>query len=96
MYDFALPPLLLDAFAHGDAGALKRWIGIRPNNSVNVLDTHDGIGVIDVGADARRPERPGLLPPGRLDQLVETIHENSGGTSRLATGAAASTSTCTR
>ena len=32
----------------GDASALKRWLAIRPHNAVTVLDTHDGIGVVDV------------------------------------------------
>ncbi len=90
VYDFALPPLLLDAFANGDARPLKHWTTIRPNNAVNVLDTHDGIGVIDIGADPRRPDRLGLLPPERIHDLVESIHNNSGGTSRDATGTAAS------
>ncbi len=90
VYDFALPPLLLDAFEHGDARPLRQWLDIRPANSVNVLDTHDGIGVIDIGADPTHPDRPGLLPPERLSALVEAIHRNSGGTSRAATGAAAS------
>ena len=53
-----------------------------------MLDTHDGIGVIDVGASSSG--QPGLLPPADLDQLVETIHDKSGGQSRQATGAAAS------
>jgi sucrose phosphorylase len=57
---------------------------------MTVLDTHDGIGVIDVGADQAAMGRPGLLTPTQLDALVERIHENSGGTSRLATGASAS------
>lgn len=90
VYDFALPPLALDALTTGDAGPLRTWIGMRPNNSINVLDTHDGIGIIDVGVDQRNPSRPGLLPPERIHQLVEGIHERSGGTSRMATGAAAS------
>jgi len=90
VYDFALPPLTLDALFTGDAGPLKRWIAIRPNNAVNVLDTHDGIGVIDVGADPRDRSRPGLLPEQRIHDLVEGIHDRSRGTSRLATGAAAS------
>jgi sucrose phosphorylase len=63
---------------------------VRPQNAVTVLDTHDGIGVIDVGADAQDRSRPGLLTPQQIDTLVETIHDNSGGTSRQATGAAAS------
>lgn len=63
---------------------------MRPHNAVNVLDTHDGIGVIDVGADARNSERVGLLTADRIHDLVEGIHERSGGASRTATGAAAS------
>ena len=91
VYDFALPPLLLHAFAFGSAEALKAWIEIRPNNALTVLDTHDGIGIIDIGADATdREGRPGLVPPHELDRLVEIIHDNSRGESRQATGAAAS------
>ncbi len=51
-YDFALPPLVLDALHTGDAAPLHRWLELRPHNVVTVLDTHDGIGVIDVGANA--------------------------------------------
>jgi len=91
VYDFALPPLVLHAFAFGTAEYLKRWIRIRPNNAVTVLDTHDGIGIIDIGADpADRLGRPGLVPPQQIDELVEHIHAASGGQSRQATGAAAS------
>jgi sucrose phosphorylase len=91
VYDFALPPLLLHAFAFKTAGALANWIAIRPENAVTVLDTHDGIGIVDIGADAAdRQGHPGLVPPAELDRLVEWIHANSGGQSRKATGAAAS------
>ena len=90
VYDFVLPPLALDALYTGDAGPLRRWIGMRPANAINVLDTHDGIGVIDVGADASDPGRTGLLPPERIHDLVEAMHDHSGGSSRMATGAAAS------
>ena len=54
---------------------------------MTVLDTHDGIGVIDVGADANG--NPGLLSPAEIDNLVETIHQRSRGQSKQATGAAA-------
>ncbi len=90
VYDFALPPLVLDALFTGCSDALRRWIAIRPTNTITVLDTHDGIGVIDVGVDPRNPTRPGLLAPERIDALVEQIHERSRGESRRATGAAAS------
>lgn len=91
VYDFALPPLVLHAFAFKNANALAHWLKIRPNNSLTVLDTHDGIGIIDIGADgADRQARPGLVPDHELDQLVEWMHNNSNGQSRQATGAAAS------
>jgi sucrose phosphorylase len=91
VYDFALPPLVLHTLFKGDAKHLKRWPAISPRNAVTVLDTHDGIGVIDVGPDASSPqERPGLLTPHEIDELVETIHLRSEGESRKATGAAAS------
>jgi sucrose phosphorylase len=89
VYDFALPPLVLHTLYTRDATQLKRWIGIRPRNAITVLDTHDGIGVLDVGADPRR-QAPGLLEPADIDALVETIHVRSRGESRLATGGAAS------
>jgi sucrose phosphorylase len=89
VYDFALPPLVLDALFTGDGTVLRHWLDIRPANAVTVLDTHDGIGVIDVGRDQAGTGRPGLLAPQRIDALVEEIHRRSGGASRLATGAAA-------
>ena len=88
VYDFALPPLVLHALFNADAGPLAKWLSISPRNAVTVLDTHDGIGVIDAGAD---PDgTPGLLSPAEINGLVETIHERSRGKSKKATGAAAS------
>jgi sucrose phosphorylase len=81
VYDFALPPLLLHTLYTRDSAGLERWLDIRPRNAVTVLDTHDGIGVHDVD---------GLLPADDIRALVETIHERSGGASRLASGGAAS------
>jgi len=93
-YDFALPPLVLDALHTGDGAPLHAWLERRPHNVVTVLDTHDGIGVIDVGANAGHGDAthpgPGLLPPGRIDALIEAIHSATGGVSRRATGEAAS------
>jgi sucrose phosphorylase len=89
VYDFALPPLLLHALSTADAGPLLRWLQIRPGNAVTVLDTHDGIGVIDVGPD-QSDQTPGLLTPEQIDSLVEGIHERTEGRSRQATGWASS------
>lgn len=90
VYDFALPPLVLHALINKTGQYLKQWLAISPRNAITVLDTHDGIGVIDVGADASSPNSPGLIPPEELNQLVEQMHANSANQSRKATGAAAS------
>ena len=89
VYDFALPPLVLHALITGDAVPLDAWLAIRPVNTVTVLDTHDGIGVVDVGPNELRPGHAGLLTAEQIDDLVESSTRSSGGTSRLASGAAA-------
>jgi sucrose phosphorylase len=91
VYDFALPPLVLHAFFFKTAKHLNAWMAQRPVNAITVLDTHDGIGIIDIGADASdREGLPGLVPPAEVELLVDMIHANSHGQSREATGAAAS------
>ncbi len=88
VYDFALPPLVLHGLFTGDALPLRRWLDVRPANAVTVLDTHDGIGVVDVAAADGEPGS-GLLEPAQIDALVQEVHRRSGGGSRRATGAAA-------
>jgi sucrose phosphorylase len=60
IYDFALPMLLLHALHTGRAASLAHWLRICPRRQFTTLDTHDGIGVVDVR---------GLLTD---DQIVET------------------------
>src|SRR5438094_594371 len=74
VYDFALPPLVLHTLYTRNACQLKRWFEMTPPNAVTVLDTHDGIGLLDVGADRKGGNRPGLLTHEAIDQLVDTIH----------------------
>ena len=83
VYDFALPPLVLHSLFSRDSRALVHWLRTRPNNAVTVLDTHDGIGVIDVGAG--REGEPGLLTPNgayrqarRDDSFTERRPEPAG------------------
>jgi sucrose phosphorylase len=87
VYDFALPPLILHSLFTKDVTALVKWLTISPRNCITVLDTHDGIGIIDVGP---MEGKAGLLTNGEIDNLVETIHFNSVNESKKATGAAAS------
>lgn len=87
VYDFALPPLILHSLFNNNTDALLKWLKISPRNCLTVLDTHDGIGIIDAGPMG---EKPGLLNAEQIDNLVETMHANSNNQSRQATGAAAS------
>ena len=75
---------MLHALYRRDAAPLKRWLEIRPHNAVTVLDTHDGIGVADVAARRHPSPAPGLLPDTDIGARIETFHERSGGSSRLA------------
>lgn len=86
VYDFALPPLVLNSLYTSNAKALKNWLAVSPRNCITVLDTHDGIGIVDV---APHGDLPGLLDAREIDALVEKIHVCSGGESRKATGTAA-------
>lgn len=74
VYNFALPPLVLHAFYRGDVSYLSRWADNLdyPSNItyyLNILDTHDGIGVL--GAKS-------FLPEEEIDFMVETARQHGG------------------
>lgn len=48
VYDFAIPMLLLHAIFSGRTDRLLHWFSICPRKQFTTLDTHDGIGVVDV------------------------------------------------
>lgn len=48
VYDFALPVLVLHTLYTGNCKRLKHWLDICPENQYTTLDTHDGIGMVDV------------------------------------------------
>lgn len=47
-YDFQLPMLILNAVHFGRTLYLKNWLKLCPRKQFTTLDTHDGIGVVDV------------------------------------------------
>ena len=87
VYDFALPVLVMDTLFNKNSSNLKKWIQIRPRNAFSVLDTHDGIGIVDVASE---DGKPGLIEDRVLKDIVKRIHINSNNESIKATGAAAS------
>jgi sucrose phosphorylase len=48
IYDFALPTLVLHTIYSGSGKRLKNWFHICPRKQYTTLDTHDGIGMVDV------------------------------------------------
>lgn len=74
IYNFSLPPLLLNALLSGDCRHLKTWMMSMPparrgRGYLNFIASHDGIGL--------RPAE-GLLSTGELDGLIETIRASGG------------------
>ncbi len=80
VYNFSLPPLLLDAFTTGDGQYLNAWLRdlSEPGTGMtyfNFTASHDGVGV--------RPLE-GLAPPERLEGLVAAVEARGGQVSRRA------------
>ena len=73
VYNFALPPLTLDALIQGDAAILTQWAAsLSPPAGCalfNFLASHDGIGLL-AAAD--------YLPPERIQQLIDTARMRGG------------------
>lgn len=74
VYQFPLPPLVAYAILSGDVGPLVSWLTslafpTPPATYLNVLATHDGIGLR--GAE-------GLLPPAALDRLIDATNDAGG------------------
>lgn len=74
VYQFSLPPLLLEALISEDAQPLKQWLlgleATRPGTTYfNFTASHDGVGV--------RPLE-GLVCAERFDRLVDTVRQRGG------------------
>jgi len=72
VYNFALPPLVLHTFYSQDATAISKWadsLELVSNQATffNMLDTHDGVGVMGV---------KGILEPEEIDAMVQRAKEH--------------------
>ena len=81
IYDFQTAPLLLHSFFTGTVDRLDKWFSLRPNNCLNVLDTHDGYGVIDGGPIGGRP---GLITQDEMAHIFKVAEKNTAGHSAVA------------
>lgn len=66
VYDFALPMLLLHGLKSGRTDRLIHWLNICPRKQFTTLDTHDGIGVVDV---------VGLLSDDEIDLVRDDVDD---------------------
>lgn len=76
-YDFALPMLVLHALYTGIAKPLKFWLGKCPRKQITTLDTHDGIGVVDV---------EGLLKPDEIEKTLDTLYKQGSNVKEIYSG----------
>ncbi|BBO66497.1 sucrose phosphorylase [Desulfosarcina alkanivorans] len=76
-YDFSLPMLVLHTLYHHTSRVLKQWLAICPRRQVTTLDTHDGIGVVDV---------QDLLSPEELERTLDGLDEKGANTRKIFSG----------
>lgn len=76
-YDFSLPMLVLHSLYHHTSRSLRQWLAICPRKQVTTLDTHDGIGVVDV---------EDLLTPEELQQTLDGLDEKGANTRKIFSG----------
>lgn len=67
VYDFALPALVLHTLHAGSGARLKHWLEICPKNQHTTLDTHDGIGSVDV---------KDLISDEELNNIIRITEQN--------------------
>lgn len=79
VYDFALPMLVLHALYTGRPDRLKSWLDMCPRRQFTTLDTHDGIGVVDVA---------GLLTEEEIDETRAMLFAKGANVKKKYSGAA--------
>lgn len=74
VYDFQLPMLLLNAIFTGKTRYIKNWLKICSPRQFTTLDTHDGIGVVDVRY---------LMPDDEVQDTKMKVYELNPGTAKI-------------
>ena len=79
VYDFALPMLVLHTLYHHTHTRLLEWLRICPRRQFTTLDTHDGIGAVDV-AD--------LMAAEEIERTVNGLYEKGSNVKQIYSGPA--------
>lgn len=74
IYDFALPVLVLHALYNHESKYLKSWLDMCPMKQFTTLDTHDGIGIVDV---------KDLLPDDEIEQVKEQMYSKGANVKKI-------------
>ncbi len=74
IYDFALPVLVLHALYNGESKYLKRWLDMCPMKQFTTLDTHDGIGIVDV---------KDLLPDEEIERVKDQMYSRGANVKKI-------------
>lgn len=74
IYDFALPVLTLHALYNHTGKYLKQWLERCPMKQFTTLDTHDGIGIVDV---------KDLLPDEEIDKVKEQMYKQGANVKKI-------------
>lgn len=73
-YDFSLPMLVLHTLYHHTNTRLIDWLKICPKKQFTTLDTHDGLGVVDVA---------GLMTQEEIDRVIDKLYEKEANTKKI-------------
>lgn len=74
IYDFALPVLTLHALYNHTGEYLKKWLEMCPMKQFTTLDTHDGIGIVDV---------KDLLPDEDIEKVKEQMYKEGANVKKI-------------
>ncbi len=74
IYDFALPVLTLHALYNHTGVYLKKWMQMCPMKQFTTLDTHDGIGIVDV---------KDLLPDEEVEAVKEQMYKQGANVKKI-------------
>lgn len=76
-YDFALPMLVLHTLYHHTGRRLREWLAICPRKQITTLDTHDGIGIVDVAQ---------LMSQEEIDATMDGLFEKGSNAKKIYSG----------
>ena len=74
VYDFALPVIVLHALFNHTGKYLKNWLEMCPMKQFTTLDTHDGIGIVDV---------KDLIPDDEIENVKEQMYSRGANVKKI-------------